>query len=122
MGKAPPPPQFSTRKGTGAVVLAGIDGRSLLARRFREIATRIESDFGGDLAEAQRHLVALAARLAIWCEEREPELGEGGKFDAGHYATIANSLRRLMDAASMLARVSNNPPAAQAYKFTGCAT
>jgi len=27
MAKAPPPPEFSTRRGTGAVVLAGADGR-----------------------------------------------------------------------------------------------
>ena len=50
MGKAPPSPQFRTRKGTGAVVLTGIDGRSLLARRFREIATGIESDLATHLA------------------------------------------------------------------------
>lgn len=59
MTKAPPPPEFSTRRGTGAIVLAGVDGRSLMARRFREIVTGIERDLGGDLTEAQKHLVAV---------------------------------------------------------------
>lgn len=95
-GKAPPPPQFSTRKGNGAVVLAGVDGRSTMARRFREIVTGIESDLGGDLTEAQKHLCARAATLACWCEEREGELAKGEDFDAGQYATIANALRRLL--------------------------
>ena len=96
MGKAPPPPQFSTRRGTGAITLAGVDGRSMMARRFREITAGIESDLGGDLTEAQRHLVARAATLACWCEERESELAQGGDFDASQYATISNALRRLL--------------------------
>ena len=96
MGKAPPPPQFATRRGTGAVVLAGVDGRSMMARRFREIVTGIESDLGGDLTEAQKHLAARAATLACWAEEREAELARGEQFDAAQYATIANALRRLL--------------------------
>ena len=94
MGKAPPPPQFSTRRGTGAIVLAGVDGRSMMARRFREITAGVESDLGGDLTEAQRHLVARAATLACWCEERESELAQGQDFDALQYSTVSNALRR----------------------------
>lgn len=115
MGKAPPPPQFSTRKGTGAVMLTGIDGRSLMARRFREIVSGIESDLGGDLTEAQRHLVARAATLAIWCEERESELGEGGEFDAGAYATISNALRRLLSDLGLERRARDVTPRLSDY-------
>ena len=96
MGKAPPPPQFSTRKGTGAIVLAGVDGRSMMARRFREITAGIETDLGGDLTEAQKHLVARAATLACWAEERESELAQGTDFDALQYSTVSNALRRLL--------------------------
>jgi hypothetical protein len=96
MKKAPPPPEFSTRRGTGAVVLAGVDGRSLMARRFREIVTGIERDLGGDLTEAQKHLLARAATLAVWSEERESDLANGLDFDAVQYATISNALRRLL--------------------------
>lgn len=96
MGKAPPPPQFSTRRGTGAVVLAGVDGRSLMARRFREITAGIEADLGGDLTEAQRHLLARAATLACWCEEREADLANGAEFDAAQYSAVSNTLRRLL--------------------------
>lgn len=96
MTKAPPPPEFSTRRGTGAIVLAGVDGRSMMARRFREITSWIEMDLGGDLTEAQRQLLARAATLACWCEERETELARGQQFDAAEYATISNTLRRLL--------------------------
>lgn len=111
----PPPPQFSTRKGTGAVMLAGVDGRSLMARRFREIVTGIDSDLGGDLSEAQRQLVARAATLAIWCEEREGELGEGKDFDAGAYATIANALRRLLSDLGLERRMRDVTPSLDQY-------
>ena len=96
MAKAPIPPEFSTRRGTGAVVLAGVDGRSLMARRFREIVTGIERDLGGDLTEAQKHLLARAATLAVWSEERESDLANGIDFDAVQYATISNAMRRLL--------------------------
>lgn len=91
-----PLPNFATRKGTNHVSLTGVDGRSLMARRFREIYSGVESDLGGVLTEAQRHLIARAATLAIWCEAREAELAQGEDFDAAGYATISNALRRLL--------------------------
>lgn len=115
MGKAPPPPQFSTRKGTGAVALAGVDGRSMMARRFREITATIESDLGGDLTEAQKHLVARAATLAVWCEEREAELAQGQDFDAAQYATISNALRRLLADLGLERRAKDVTPSLQTY-------
>jgi hypothetical protein len=115
MAKAPPPPQFSTRKGTGAVMLAGVDGRSLMARRFREIVTSIESDLGGDMTEAQRHLIARAATLAIWAEAREADLAEGKEFDAGAYATIANAQRRLLSDLGLERRMRDITPSLADY-------
>lgn len=46
--------------------------------------------------EAQRHIMARAATLALWCEAEETKLADGSDFDAGAYATISNSLRRLL--------------------------
>ncbi|MEA1619647.1 hypothetical protein SOQ14_12035 [Erythrobacter sp. T5W1-R] len=105
-----PLPQFSTRKGNAGFALAGVDGRSLVARRFREIYLNIESDLGGDLSEAQRHLIARAATLALWCEERETELAAGGEFDAGAYATISNALRRLLSDLGLERRMKDATP------------
>lgn len=105
-----PLPNFSTKKGQNAVALSGVDGRSLMARRFREIYSGIESDLGGDLTEAQRHLIARAATLAIWCEAREAELAQGEDFDAGGYATISNALRRLLSDLGLERRVRDITP------------
>lgn len=97
MSKAPPPPQFRTRRGNGDTVLVGVDGRSMMARRFREITAEISADIGGDTTEAQRHLIARAATLACWCEARETELAQGQPFDASQYSAVTNTLRRLLN-------------------------
>ena len=115
MGKAPPPPQFSTRRGTGAIVLANVDGRSMMARRFREITAGIESDLGGDLTEAQRHIIARAATLACWCEERETELAQGQEFDASQYATVSNAMRRLLSDLGLERRARDVTPDLRDY-------
>jgi hypothetical protein len=86
-----------------------------MARRFREIVHSIENDLGGDLSEAQRHLVARAATLAIWCEARESELAAGNDFDATSYATIANALRRLLADLGLERRMRNVTPSLSDY-------
>ncbi|MDU8946389.1 hypothetical protein [Ovoidimarina sediminis] len=96
MAKALPKAAFRTKRGNREMVLEGVDGRSLMARRFREVVCGIEADLGGDLTEAQRQLVARAGTLAIWCEARETELANGEDFNAAEYATISNALRRLL--------------------------
>lgn len=108
-------PQFATRKGTGSAVLVGVDGRSQMARRYREITASIESDLGSDLTEAQRQLVARAATLAIWCEAREAELANGAEFDAAGYATISNALRRLLADLGLERRARNVTPSLTEY-------
>jgi len=110
-----PLPQFSTRKGNAGFALAGVDGRSLVARRFREIYCNIEADLGGDLTEAQRHLCARAATLAIWCEAREVELAEGADFDASAYSTVSNSLRRLLSDLGLERRARDITPTLAQY-------
>lgn len=115
MGKAPPPPEFRTRRGTGAVTLAGVDGRSMMARRFREITSGIEDDLGGDLTEAQKHLTARAACLACWCEEREADLANGQEFDVLQYSTVSNALRRLLSDLGLERRARDVTPDLQTY-------
>jgi hypothetical protein len=96
-------------------MLLGVDGRSLMARRYREIVTSIEADLGGDPTEAQRHLMARAATLAIWAEAREAELANGAEFDAGQYSTVSNTLRRLLTDLGLERRARNVTPSLSEY-------
>ena len=50
---------FRTALGNGSRILDGVDGRSLVARRYAEVAAGIATDLGGDeqLTELQQHLI-----------------------------------------------------------------
>lgn len=93
---APPKPQAGTRQGNGRVALAGVDGRSTSARRFKEIIATLSADLGGDLTEAQKAIAARAATLAVWCEQAETDFANGKDFDVATYSTTANAMRRLL--------------------------
>jgi len=115
MAKAPTPPEFSTRQGTGAVALTNVDGRSLMARRFREIVAGVEADLGGDLTEAQKHLLARAATLAVWAEARETDLANGCEFDAAQYSAVANAQCRLLADLGLQRRAKEISPSLPDY-------
>lgn len=87
---------FATKRGTTGYVLDGVDGRTGAARRFRELYTGFETQLGDDLTEIQKALLARACTLCIWCEEQEAAMARGEAFSAETYATLTNTLRRLL--------------------------
>jgi hypothetical protein len=86
---------FATKRGANGYVLDGVDGRTATARRFRELYTGMEAELG-DLAEAQKAMLARACTLCIWCEDQEAAMAKGEGFNAEVYSTVSNTLRRLM--------------------------
>lgn len=75
-----------------------VDGRSAIARRYRDLVAEHSSDLGGAevLSEAQRQMIRRAASLACWCENIECKLAEGEDIDIGPYTTATNALRRVL--------------------------
>ena len=92
----PPPVNNRSKVGNGSKLLAGVDGRSTIARRFREIAAELMADRGGVVSEGQRAIIARAATLSVWLEDQETKLANGEEFDVGPYTTAVNTLRRLL--------------------------
>ena len=76
--------------------LDGVDGRSVLARRYRDILSELISDLGGDPSAAQSAIARRAATLCVWCETAEANMAAGGDIDIGEFGTAANALRRLL--------------------------
>lgn len=74
----------------------GLDGRSALARRYRDLVATFTSDMGGDPSEAEKQLIRRAASLSVWCEAVEVRLANGEEVDIGTLTTAANSLRRIL--------------------------
>ena len=86
----------------GSALLRRIDGRSIWARRYRDIHAGLISDLGGNSApigEAQKLLVRKTALLALELERRESRFAENGAEDAELeiYNRVVGGLRRLAE-------------------------
>ncbi|WEK45981.1 MAG: hypothetical protein P0Y56_13220 [Candidatus Andeanibacterium colombiense] len=94
-----------TRVGNGSALLAGIDGRSTGARRFKEVV----SELCAGMTDAQRQpsgvqmlLARRAATLSIWCEEAEAKMARGDPIDIGEFTSATNALRRILSDAGLI--------------------
>jgi hypothetical protein len=86
-----------TRVSNGRDILPGIDGRSVTARRYRDLATAIATDQGGadHLSEARIQLIRRFAAAAVLAEAMEARLVAGEKIDTGEHALLCSTLVRL---------------------------
>lgn len=74
----------------------GLDGRTALARRYRDLVFEFAADLGDRPSEAQRQLIRRAASLSVWCEAVEVRLANGEEVDIGKLTTASNALRRIL--------------------------
>jgi hypothetical protein len=81
-----------------SLFLEPLDGRGVLARRFRDLVQAMTDDLGGGeiLSEAQRQLVRRAAALSVECERLELEMASGRKVDFTDYGQLTNALGRVV--------------------------
>jgi len=81
----------------GKDLLEGIDGRSLLARRYRDIASAITSDQGGasTLSEARLQLVRRFSAICVLAERMESDLANGKDINVERHALLCSTLTRL---------------------------
>lgn len=93
-----PLPQARSRVGNGSAVLAGVDGRSAGARRYREMLAQLTQDLADDgpITEARMILARRAALLSIWCECAEAKMANGEAVDISEFTAAANALRRIL--------------------------
>ena len=80
-------------------MLAGIDGRSAEARRYRDLAMSFADDLGGAavLTEAQRALVFQAASLVVQSEALNGAMICGELVDVEQQTRVANALGRTLN-------------------------
>jgi len=107
-------PQRS-RVANGSALWAGVDGRSLWARRAGELVSPHISDLGGidNISEAEHALCKRAAVLVTELERREATFAQaGGADDAAlaAYQTCVNTLRRVFEALGLQRRARDVGP------------
>jgi hypothetical protein len=85
------------RVSNGRDILPGVDGRSSIARRYREITSAILTDNGGPefVSEARTHLVRRFAAVAVQAERIEAELVNGEEIDIYAHMLLCSTAARL---------------------------
>ena len=80
----------------GAVDLPRVvDGRTSLAKRFRDIVAQLTADQGGDLSEARVQLVRRFAGASVLAEQTEAQIICGQLVDLSEYAQLISSSVRV---------------------------
>jgi hypothetical protein len=114
----PIPHQHLIRKSTqnrsaitnGSRLLEGIDGRSPLARRFRDLIKAYEAETGGNLTEVERGLIKQGAALTIRAEQLQADIVNGKPVDSDALIRLSSTAKRILGAIS--AKAAKRKPAA----------
>ena len=97
-------------------MLPNVDGRSLIARRFRDIQTAIVIDQGGDdLSEARLQLIRRFAAAAVIAEQMESRLANGEKIDIQEHALLCSTLVRCARQIGIWRVAKNITPTVEQY-------
>lgn len=90
-------PNNRSRVTNGRAFLEGVDGRSALARRFRDIVAQLAADQGGAdrLSEARLQLLRRFAAAAVLAEDMEGKLARGEPIDLQQHALLSSTLVRI---------------------------
>jgi hypothetical protein len=95
--------RFQSALTTGRDLLQDVDGRSAIARRYRDLNALFVSDLGGEnsaLSAGQLTLIRRASCLTVELERMESEFARNGgarprQLEA--YQRATNTLRRLLE-------------------------
>jgi len=106
-----------SRITNGGELLPGIDGRSALARRFKDITAALVVDQGGGdrLSEARFQLVRRFAAAAVIAEQMESRLANGERINITEHAQLASTLVRIAQRIGINRRAKDITPALPDY-------
>lgn len=113
-------PTARSRVSNGSVLLPGVDGRSVWARRFRDlIALHVDDKGGGEaVSEAERSIIRRAAALEVELERLEAKFatsGEAEPADLDLYQRTSNTMRRHFEAIGLQRRARDVTPTLREY-------
>jgi len=98
-----------SRVSNGADILPDVDGRSAVARRYRDITAQIIADMGGasQCAEARLQLIRRFAAAAVLAEQMEARLANGHSINITDHALLSSTLVRLAQRTTLAEKVSH---------------
>lgn len=110
-------PQARSRLTNGKDILPGIDGRSVVARRYHDLVAQLVADAGGAerLSEVRAQLIRRFAALAVQAEAMEAQLASGQPIDLGEHALVSSTLVRISTRLGIERRAREITPRLQDY-------
>ena len=112
------------RVSNGGDILPGVDGRSWVARRYRDIAKAIVIDQGGQdrCAEARLQLIRRFAAAAVLAEQMEAKLANGEVINITEHALLTSTMVRVAQRIGINRRARDIVPTLATYLQTKQAT
>jgi hypothetical protein len=79
-------------------VLPDVDGRSIIARRYRDIVAGLVSDQGGaeHLSEARLHLIRRVSAASVLAEQMEARIARGEQINIQEYSMLVSTTVRIV--------------------------
>lgn len=90
--------QGRSRASNNVRVLPGADGRSAVARRFRDIVTDLTEELGGNLSTVEQCQLRAAASLQVHVETLMAQMARGEVVSPEEVTRAGNSAVRALDA------------------------
>jgi hypothetical protein len=89
--------QFKSRVTLGRDVLPNVDGRSTIARRYRDIASAIVTDQGGadQCSETRQQLIRRFSVAAVLAEQMESALANGESINVVEHCQLSSTMVRI---------------------------
>jgi hypothetical protein len=95
---APRPLTVRSAVTNDPLLLRGVDGRSMVARRYRDVAIALADDLGGQdkLSEPSKILVRQAAALTVQVETLQTKIISGEDVNLEQLTRLSNVLGRTL--------------------------
>ncbi len=90
------PSTTRAKVSNGSKLLAGVDGRSSAARRFRDLTADLAHEFSVDLSTAELGLVRQAAALTLRAELLQAAIVRGEPVNADELIRLSSEARRIL--------------------------
>jgi hypothetical protein len=104
-----------SRVTTGKHLLPGVDGRSPLARRYRDVLSALVVDQGDCISEARMALCRRFAAAACMAEAMEADLVNGKTIDISEHCLLSSTLVRLANRIGLSREARNITPSVGEY-------
>ena len=98
-------------------MLANADGRTTVARRYRDIAAAIATDQGGAdrLSETRLQLIRRFSAAACLAEQLESRLARGEEIDIQEHSLLVSTMVRVAQRIGIDRRAKNITPSLSEY-------